>query len=59
MLFRSRDVHVGFAIRRIPHEDIAETLRLYEELIQAPELGDLMATDVANELAAVTEPEDG
>ena len=27
--------HVGFAIRRIPAEDIAATLAMYEELIRA------------------------
>jgi hydrogenase expression/formation protein HypC len=42
--------HVGFAIRRIPPEDIGETLALYETLLaQAPE-GDLMAADVRGEI---------
>jgi hydrogenase expression/formation protein HypC len=42
--------HVGFAIRRIPAEDIEQTLALYEELIeQAPE-DDLMALDVRGEI---------
>jgi hydrogenase expression/formation protein HypC len=41
--------HVGFAIRRIPSEDIAETLALYDELIRGE---DLMADDVRGELAA-------
>ena len=31
--------HVGFAIRRIPQEDIAATLELYEELIRTAEAG--------------------
>lgn len=44
-------VHVGFAIRRIPPDDIAATLALYDELLQhAPE--DLMSADVRGELAA-------
>ena len=43
--------HVGFAIRRIPPEEIEETLRLYEELLTADE-GDLMAADVRGEIAA-------
>jgi hydrogenase expression/formation protein HypC len=43
--------HVGFAIRRIPEEEIGETLALYEELIRLAEEEDLMAADVRNELA--------
>jgi hydrogenase expression/formation protein HypC len=43
-------VHVGFAIRRIPHEEIAETLALYEELLRAADEDDLMAADVRGEL---------
>ena len=35
--------HVGFAIRRIPEEEVQETLAFYEELIQ---YNDLMAQDV-------------
>ena len=43
--------HVGFAIRRIPPEDVQTTLDLYEELLnnQNP---DLMATDIAGEIDA-------
>jgi hydrogenase expression/formation protein HypC len=43
--------HVGYAIRRIPAEDIAETLALYEQLI-AENRDDLMTQDVRSELAA-------
>ena len=44
--------HVGFAIRRIPAEDIEQTLALYESLLQeAPEGGDLMAADVRGEIS--------
>lgn len=43
-------VHVGFAIRRIPPEEIGETLALYEELLRAAEEEDLMAADVRGEL---------
>jgi len=43
--------HVGFAIRRIPESEIAETLALYEELIKQAEQDDLMAEDVRNEIA--------
>ncbi len=49
--------HVGFAIRRIPHEEIEETLRLYEELLRAGG-DDLMAADVRGEIAAGQEGED-
>lgn len=46
--------HVGYAIRRIPAEDIGETLELYESLLE--ESGDdLMAADVRGELAAAEE----
>ena len=43
--------HVGFAIRRIPAEDVEQTLALYETLLAAPE-EDPMAADVHGELAA-------
>ena len=50
--------HVGFAIRRIPGEQVAETLALYEQLLR--EAGeDLMAADVRGELRATTEDPDG
>jgi hydrogenase expression/formation protein HypC len=43
--------HVGFAIRRIPHEEIGDTLALYEELLRhAGE--DMMADDVRSEIEA-------
>lgn len=45
-------VHVGFAIRRIPEEEIGETLALYEELLRAASEEDLMAADVRGELSA-------
>jgi hydrogenase expression/formation protein HypC len=45
--------HVGFAIRRIPPEDVQVTLELYEQLLrestgQGPQ--DLMAADVLGEI---------
>ncbi len=43
--------HVGYAIRRIPADDIAETLAMYDELL-GDVRGDLMAADVQGELAA-------
>jgi hydrogenase expression/formation protein HypC len=43
--------HVGFAIRRIPTETIAETLALYETLMQEDE-NDFMAADVRGEIEA-------
>jgi len=48
--------HVGFAIRRIPEEDLEETLALYERLLELAEAEDaaedLMADDVRSEIAA-------
>ncbi|HEV2719142.1 MAG TPA: HypC/HybG/HupF family hydrogenase formation chaperone [Thermoanaerobaculia bacterium] len=41
--------HVGFAIRRIPEESIAETLALYEILMKEAE-EDAMAADVRGEI---------
>lgn len=43
--------HVGFAIRRIPEEEIGETLELYEQLLREAE-GDAMASDVRGEIDA-------
>jgi hydrogenase expression/formation protein HypC len=43
--------HVGFAIRKIPAAEIAETLALYEHLLREAE-GDMMAADVRTEIAA-------
>jgi hydrogenase expression/formation protein HypC len=42
--------HVGFAIRRIPAEEIEGTLALYEELLRQAAAGDLMAADVRGEM---------
>jgi hydrogenase expression/formation protein HypC len=39
--------HVGYAIRRIPDEEIGATLELYEEILRE---ADLMAADVRNEV---------
>jgi hydrogenase expression/formation protein HypC len=47
--------HVGYAIRRIPPEEIGETLELYESLMAAAEEDgqeDLMAADIRGEIAA-------
>lgn len=41
--------HVGFAIRRIPAESVAETLALYEMLMKENE-DDVMAADVRSEI---------
>jgi hydrogenase expression/formation protein HypC len=51
--------HVGFAIRRIPEEEIAATLALYEELLEASAAEDLMAGDVRGELDAAREGDRG
>ena len=47
--------HVGFAIRRIPAEEVAETMALYESLLAAGEEADLMASDLRGELEATPE----
>ena len=44
--------HVGFAIRRIPAEEGAETLALYDELLRLADAQDLMAADVRSEIEA-------
>ena len=44
--------HVGYAIRRIPAEEIGETLALYDEILRRAAEDDLMAQDVRGELAA-------
>ena len=41
--------HVGFAIRRIPPEDVELTLRMYEQLMKEAD-DDLMAADVRGEV---------
>jgi hydrogenase expression/formation protein HypC len=51
--------HVGFAIRRIPEEDIQGTLDLYEELIKHAGADDLMAEDVRGEVDATRSGRDG
>lgn len=53
--------HVGFAIRRIPPEDAAVTIALYEQLVKdntglGPE--DLMAADIRGEIQG-SEKEEG
>ena len=44
--------HVGFAIRRIPHEEVQETLALFETILEDAAETDLMAADVRGEVAA-------
>jgi hydrogenase expression/formation protein HypC len=44
--------HVGFAIRRIPAEDVTTTLELYAQLLKQATGTDLMAADVAAEVKA-------
>jgi hydrogenase expression/formation protein HypC len=45
--------HVGFAIHRIPPEEIGGTLELFDEILRKAEPQDLMAADVQGELAAI------
>ena len=47
--------HVGFAIHRIPAEEIAETLALFDTILANAEPQDLMAADVRAEVAAAGE----
>jgi hydrogenase expression/formation protein HypC len=50
--------HVGYAIRRIPQDDIAATLSLYEQLLAAAaQDDDLMAADVRGEIEALHDAE--
>jgi hydrogenase expression/formation protein HypC len=45
--------HVGFAIRRIPPDEVQETLALFDQILDVTGAkADLMAEDVRNELAA-------
>jgi hydrogenase expression/formation protein HypC len=49
--------HVGFAIRRIPTEEVAETLALFEQILDVTGAReDLMAMDVQGEIAAGAKP---
>jgi hydrogenase expression/formation protein HypC len=49
--------HVGFAIRRIPPEEVAETLALYEQLL-GETADDIMAADVRGEIRAAADMTD-
>lgn len=42
--------HVGYAIRRIPDDEIGATLKLYELLLEETAKEDLMAADVRGEI---------
>jgi hydrogenase expression/formation protein HypC len=45
--------HVGFAIRRIPPEEVQETLALFDQILDVTGAkADLMAEDVRGEIAA-------
>lgn len=44
-------IHVGFAIRRIPPEEVKETLALYDQLKREAE-EDLMTADIRGEVRA-------
>ena len=51
--------HVGYAIRRIPDQEIEQTLALYEVLLQEAQREDAMAEDIRGELEASGEPGSG
>jgi hydrogenase expression/formation protein HypC len=42
--------HVGYAIRRIPDDEVGETLALFEQLLAHDDASDLMAADVRAEI---------
>ncbi len=44
--------HVGFAISRIPPDEVGETLALFEQVLKDAGADDLMAADVRGEMAA-------
>lgn len=45
--------HVGFAIRRIPPDEVQETVALFDQILtHTGAKDDLMAADVAGEIAA-------
>jgi hydrogenase expression/formation protein HypC len=44
--------HVGYAIRRIPPEEVQETLALFDQVLQGAGAGDLLVADVRAELSA-------
>jgi hydrogenase expression/formation protein HypC len=49
--------HVGFAIRRIPPEEVQETLALFDQILEVSGAKeDLMALDVRSEIAAAADP---
>ena len=48
--------HVGFAIRRIPQDEIGETLALYERLIELAEQDDPLLADLRSEIDAAGPP---
>lgn len=47
--------HVGYAIRRIPADEIGDTLALYDEILRRAGEDDLMAADVRSELEAAAD----
>jgi hydrogenase expression/formation protein HypC len=51
--------HVGFAIRRIPPDEVQETLALFDQILDVTGAReDLMAMDVKGEIAAAGEKKD-
>jgi hydrogenase expression/formation protein HypC len=50
--------HVGFAIRRIPAQEVGETLALYRLLLAEADKQDLVAGEVRNEIEAAGKQDD-
>jgi len=51
--------HVGYAIRKIPAQEVDATLALYDELLREAEREDLMAADVRGEIGGDPTDKDG
>ena len=52
--------HVGFAIRRIPPDEVQETLALFDQILEVTGAKeDLMAADVRGEIAAARAKDPG
>jgi len=45
--------HVGFAIRRIPQDEAAGTLALFEQIVKDAQEGDLYVEEIRSEIAGL------
>lgn len=51
--------HVGYAIRRIPDEEIAATMAVFEELLEAEDVLEEISGGAPPRAEAMTPPEEG